>query len=71
MENKYNDEKLIDNATAEKMVGAFSNLMKDFTGADKIKIQEQTTTEVLLSQILFELQQIRAQMERNRRIRLS
>ena len=72
MENKvYNDEKLIDNATAEKMANAFYAVLKDFTQTDKIKIQDQTTVETLLSEILTELKMIREQMQLNRKIRLS
>lgn len=72
MENVYNDEKIVDEQTAQKLMTAYTAAIGALnqTLSPQISLAPPQNTNEILGQILFELREIRKELQFRKRIRL-
>lgn len=72
MENVYNDERIIDDATAQKLVAAYSAMMTalDAKNLQPLAPAPPLSTNDILGAILQEVRIIRRELQNQKRIRL-
>lgn len=67
----YNDEKIVDDATAQKLASAYSAIMTALEVKRPFEVAETPkTTEELLGEILAEIRTLRREIAQQKRIRL-
>lgn len=69
--NVYDDEKIVDDVTAQKLAAAYSVMMTALDRPLPTKpLQTELTVNQLLSEILTEIRMIRQEIQHHKRIRL-
>ena len=72
MENVYNDEKIVDEQTSQKLMTAYAAAISALNQnlGPAISLAPQPNTNEILTQILFELREIRKELQFRKRVRL-
>lgn len=72
MENLYNDEKIVDEQTSQKLMTAYAAAISALNQSlsPAISLNHTLSTNELLEQILVELREIRKELQFRKRVRL-
>ena len=70
MESVYNDERIVDDITAQKLAAAYSAMMTALDAKSLQPLPPPQSTNELLQAILQEVRAIRQQLQNQKRIRL-
>jgi hypothetical protein len=72
MESVYNDEKIVDEQTAQKLMTAYTAAISALNNnvSPAINLAPNLSTNELLTQILFEIREIRKELQFRKRVRL-
>ena len=72
MENVYNDEKIVDEQTAQKLMTAYTAAISALNNnvSPAINLAPNLNTNEILTQILFEIREIRKELQFRKRVRL-
>ena len=72
MENVYNDEKIVDEQTSQKLMTAYAAAISALNQnlGPAISLAPPPNTNEILTQILFELREIRKELQFRKRVRL-
>lgn len=70
MESVYNDERIVDDITAQKLAAAYSAMMTALDAKSLQPLPPPQNTNELLQAILQEVRAIRQQLQNQKRIRL-
>ena len=72
MESVYNDEKIVDEQTAQKLMTAYTAAISALNNnvSPALNLAPNLSTNELLTQILFEIREIRKELQFRKRVRL-
>lgn len=72
MESVYNDEKIVDEQTAQKLMTAYTAAISALNNnvSPAINLAPNLSTNEILTQILFEIREIRKELQFRKRVRL-